>query len=116
MRFSLERRASVSNASSPRAKRGSCDSVGSKRSRSASMDKQARQEPRGGPMLIMPRPVPMNVGPSSSRSDHRRHVLDAVRAAQMHVQRPCHLLPIGMQGLSHPRFCSSGVTRVLNVT
>ena len=89
----------MSNASSPRAKRGSCDSVGSKRSRSASLDKQARQEPRA-PMLIMPRPAaPTNAvaGPSSTRSDHRRHVLDAVRTSACVGRAPCHHLD-GMQG------------------
>ena len=77
MRISLDKRASISSASSPRAKRVSSDSVGSKRSRSASLDKQGR----AAPMLIVPRPLSIDVGagPSASRSDRRRHVLDAVR-------------------------------------
>ena len=81
MRISLDKRASISSASSPRAKRVSSDSVGSKRSRSASLDKQGRQEPRA-PQLIVPRPVSIDIGSagaSASRSDRRRHVLDAVR-------------------------------------
>ncbi len=83
MRVSLDKRVSVGSANSPRAKRRSSDSVGAKRSRSASLDKTGlRQEaPRGPTVLIAPRPpsIDEGAGALASRSDHRRHVLDAVR-------------------------------------
>ena len=81
MRVSLDKRVSLGSASSPRAKRRSSDSVSAKRSRSASLDKAgARQEARA-PVLLVPRAPSIDVGAGelASRSDHRRHVLDAVR-------------------------------------
>ena len=64
--------------------------MGAKRSRSASLDKTGlRAEAPRAPVLIAPRPPSIDEGAGvlASRSDHRRHVLDAVRCLMLHARR-----------------------------
>ncbi len=85
MRVSLDKRVSMGSGGSPRAKRQSSDSVGAKRSRSASLDKTGLRQEARAPVLIAPRPpsIDEGAGALASRSDHRRHVLDAVRSLML---------------------------------
>ena len=63
--------------------------MSAKRSRSVSLDKPGPRHEARAPVLLVPRPPSIDVGAgaSASRSDHRRHVLDAVRILVLHAGR-----------------------------